>query len=496
MKNRFTLFLIAAFFSIAAFGQNTGYRTVASGSWDDVAIWERTANVYSASPTWAPIDVGLGQTVPSSNHIVYIRSGHTVTTAATKSSLNLIIEAGGTLTPGATLRVGVASSASGGGFVDTLKVDGTLGAPGSQFALELGTSCKSLWITGTGTIQMGRFRPNNNNLNYPGSMALNAGTGAVVIFDKDINFSQSGNYAFSGFNSTPVNDSITLVIPSGRTIVLSDPTSYFHNDLSASATAKGKIVYNVNGTLDLSAHTSTTGGTKLIPLQDAASTITLNVGGLLKLGAYFKADTIATSLGGVYMNINNGGLVDASLTTKLITGTVGAAAASPNIYFVISGNGSLRRTVPADGSRTEFNIGTSLTSYTPVTISSPGPSEVYTVTLKDAFTNPAPAVSLQKEWNISEATAGGNSTDTLRFQWTIADQTNGFTGASPVFVRRWNGSGWDEVQASVSGAGTAASPYVARATGFSAFGLFILSNTGTTPVAFVNVKAFQKQNGI
>ena len=245
----------------------------------------------------------------------------------------------------------------------------------------------------------------------------------------------------------------------------------------------------------MSAHTSTTGGTKLIPFQNAASAITLNVGGILKLGAYFKADTISTSLGAVYLNINNGGLVDASLTTKLVTGTVGATAASPNIYFVVSGTGSLKRTVPADGTKTEFNIGTSLSSYTPVTISGTSPAEVYTVTLKDAITNPAPANSLQKEWNISEAVAGGNA-DTLRFSWTTADQTGGFTGASPVYIRRWNGTAYESILASVTGTGTPADPYVAKGSVFSSFGLFILSNTGTTPVVFVNVKAYQKQNGV
>ncbi|HOZ76632.1 MAG TPA: T9SS type A sorting domain-containing protein [Ferruginibacter sp.] len=471
----------------------TAYRSIASGDWDNFATWERTTNVHNPTPNWIPAVSGQ---VPTSNNTVFVRNGHTVTTGATKSCLNLFIEQGATLNPGATLRVGVASSALGGGFTDTVQVNGTLGAPGSQIALELGTSCKYLWITGTGSIQMGRFRPNNGNLNFPGGPNSNGATGASVIIDQDMQFQISGNYGFSALNSTPSNDSISVTILPGRTVTLTDPTSSFHNDLSTSATANGRFVYNINGTLDLSAHTSTTGGSKLIPFQNPASTITLNVGGLLRLGAYFKADTIATSQGGVYLNINNGGLVDATLTSNLITGTVGATAASPNIYFVVSGTGALRRTVPGGGLRTEFNIGTNITSYTPLYINGGGTPEVYTVTLKDAITNPAPAASLQKEWNITEATAGGNALDTLRFQWTIADQTGGFTGASAVFVRRWNGTGWDETLATVSGTGSAADPFVARATGFNAFGLFILSNTGTTPVAFVNVKAFQKQNGV
>ncbi|MES2849438.1 MAG: T9SS type A sorting domain-containing protein [Bacteroidota bacterium] len=492
MKKRVTLLLVLIISVFTNGYSQTAYRTIASGDWDAFATWERTTNVYNPTPTWAPAIAGQ---IPTSNNIVYVTNGFTVTTAATKSCLNLIVEAGGTLTPGATLRVGVASSALGGGFTDTLLVNGTLGAPGSQFALELGTSCKFLWVTGTGTIQMGRFRPNNANLNYPGSPSLNAGTGTTVLFDKDIQFTQSGNYGFSALNSAPVNDSINLTIASGRTITLTDPTSYFHNDLSSSGTANGKFVYNINGTLDLSAHTSTTGGTKLIPFPNASSAITLNVSGLLKLGAYFKADTISTSLGSLSLNILNGGLIDASLTTRLITGTVGAATATPDIYFKVAGTGALRRTT-SNGVRIEFPIGT--TSYTPVYITgASGPDETFTVTVKDALTNPAPsATTMNKEWNLVEGTPGGN-TDTLRFQWTIADQgASGFSGAAPVFICRWNGLLWEYTAASVSGTGSAADPYVARGTGFSAFGLFVLTNSFPVPVSFINVKAYQKQTGV
>jgi len=470
----------------------TAYRSIASGDWDNFATWERTTNVHNPSPNWVPAISGQ---VPTSNNTVFVRTGHTVTTGATKSCLNLFVETGATLNPGATLRVGVASSALGGGFTDTLEVDGTLGAPGSQIALELGTSCKYLWITGTGTIQMGRFRPNNGNLNFPGGPNSNGATGASVVIDNNMQFQISGNYGFSALNSSPSNDSISVTILPGRTVTLTDPTSSFHNDLSSSATANGRFVYNVNGTLDLSAHTSTTGGTKLIPFQNPASSITLNVGGVLKLGAYFKADTISTSLGGVSLNIQNGGLVDASLTTNLITGTVGSAAATPDIYFKVAGTGALRRTV-TNGVRTEFAIGT--TSYTPVYITgASGPAETFTVSVKDALTNPAPAAAtLNKEWNIVEGTPGGN-TDTLRFQWTIADQgATGFSGAVPVYIVRWNGLNWDYIGATVTGTGSAADPYVARGVDVGTFGLFTLTNSFPVAVAFVNVKAFQKQNGV
>jgi len=490
MKNRTTLLftLLTVFTGLTGFSQ-TAFRSIASGNWADFATtWERTANVYNPTPTWA-VPTGA----PTSNHIVIVRSGHTVALEASgKSSLNLIIETGGKLFANGnayTIRVGVPSSGNGGA-IDTLTVDGILGGAGELMPLELGSGGASLWIRGTGTIEIGRIRPNNNNVNYPGSGTANALPGARILIDKDIKLNV-GNYALSALNSTPTaNDSISVTILGGRTVTIANPLGTFHNDASTSVAAAGKYVYNINGTLDLTANTNATGGSRLMPFANAASSVTLNVNGLLKLGSYFKSDTITGNLGTVSLNIGNGGVVDGSQTSNMTVGSNGS-----NIYFKISGTGALKRTVPNDGTRVKFCVGT--TSATPVYINGePGPAEVFSVTLKDAFTHPAPANTLVKEWNITEATGGGN-TDTLRFQWTTADQgASGFTGANPVFIGRWNGTAWEYTTALVSGTGTDADPYIARGVGFNTFGLFILSNTGTTPVALVNVKAYQKQNGI
>lgn len=498
MKSRFTLFsLLVSVCSLNGFSQ-TALRSIASGNWSDFAnVWERTGNYYNPTPTWS-----AATAAPTTNQIAIIRNGHTVNIDASgRNTKGIIIEAGGKLYSNGTtnsIRVG-AITAGNAGSVDTLTVDGILGGAGEVLPLEFGVGTSSVWIRGNGTIEIGRIRPINGNLNYPGSGSSGAASGLRVLVDNNITLNTAGNYVFSVTNSSPsANDSVSYTILAGRTVTIANPTSYFHNNsVSGGAVAAGgKYEYRINGTLDLSANPSTTGGNSLIPYSNAASSLTLNVNGLLKLGGYFKADTVSNSMGALYLNINDGGLVDATLTSKLITGTVGATATTPNIYFKISGNGSLRRTVPNDGTRVEFNIGTSLTSYTPVIINGSSASEVFTVTLKDAFTNPAPANSLQKEWNITEATPGGNNGDTLRFQWTTADQSNGFTGAGVVYVRRWNGTAWEATLASVSGTGTAADPYVAKATGFNAYGLFILSNSGVTPVSLVNVKAFRKMNGV
>lgn len=493
MKRRF-IFLIApfTFLSFANGYSQTGYRSIVSGNWGDFNTWERSTNIYNPIPTWVPAVGTPSAQVPTSNNFVFVRNGHTVTLESSgKNSRSISIETGGKLfANGAvnSVRVGVPSSGNAGS-IDTLTVDGILGGPGELMPLEFGVGAASVWIRGTGTIEIGRIRPLNGNLNYAGSAATNAAPGLRILIDKDMRLNV-GNYAISATNSAPsANDSISITIFPGRTVTVANPVGTFHNDLTATIFTAGKYVYNINGTLDLTANTNPGGGTRLMPFANAGSSITLNVNGLLKLGGYFKADTITGNAGTVSLNINNGGVVDASLTSNLTAGSNGS-----NVFFKISGNGSLKRTVSELGVRVKFPIGT--TSATPVYFNpEAGPAEVFTVTLKDAFTNPAPSNTLAKEWNISEATPGGN-TDTLRFQWTTADQSGGFTGANSVFIGRWDGSAWAYTPALVSGTGTNADPYIARGTGFSSFGLFILTNSGTTPVAFVNVKAFQKQNGV
>ena len=481
MKKKVTLlFSILAAITIQHGFSQTGLRTINSGLWSDTLIWEKTGNIYNPTPTW-----GHASSPPTSNQSVFIRNGHTVTTDGTKSCLNLTIETGGQLFANLvanTLRVGQPSqTVPTGGTIDTLTADGILGGPGEIFPLELPVGAASLWIRGAGSIEIGRIRPTNGNLNFPGSAAANALPGARLIIDKDIKLNVVNNYAFSLTNSGPTaNDSISFTIKAGRTVTIADPTSYFHNNgVSAGVVSStgGNYVYNINGTLDLSANPSTTGGSSLIPYGNALSSITLNVSGLLKLGGYFKADTVGNSLGALYMNINNGGLIDATLTSKLITGTIGAVTITPNIFFVESGNGALKRTVPNDGTKVKFEIGTSLTSHTPVTINSTsGPAETYKINVKNTFDHTPPAQTIMKQWDISEGTAGGNS-DTLRFSWTTADEAgSGFVHGGTIYVLRWNGTAWVSTVASISGTGTLLDPWVAKIGGVSAFSQFAVSS--------------------
>ena len=92
--------------------------------------------------------------------------------------------------------------------------------------------------------------------------------------------------------------------------------------------------------------------------------------------------------------------------------------------------------------------------------------------------------------------------DTLRFGIPYTPPMPPIPGAfnplDVVYALRWNGSAWEGFSTSRTGGTGETDPYVFKVSGFAAYGLFILSNTPptTTPVAFINVKAYQKQSGV
>ncbi|MBL0358187.1 MAG: T9SS type A sorting domain-containing protein [Chitinophagaceae bacterium] len=298
-------------------------------------------------------------------------------------------------------------------------------------------------------------------------------------------FTQANNYAVSLIYNPQVTDNYTLTLNAGKTLTVSDIGGYFNNNSIGSGAGFGTYTYNINGTLDLTASTQTTN--QLTAFSPTGGTVNLNLNGPLKTGLAFNSSPVAPGVSNLV--VANGVTLDATLATVMNF--------NGNAFTMAGGTAAIKRTIPNDGTKIKFPVGTASGSITPVSLSNAtGAADVVSVSLKNTFTNPAPANTLPREWNIVETTGGGNS-DTLRFEWTTAEEAGGFTGASPVFIGRWNGSAWDYTPASVSGTGSAADPYTAKGSAaFSQLGLFILSNTGTTPVSFINVKAYQKSNGI
>lgn len=504
MKQMFTRFFIliiagACYMPQANAQFPTIYATVNSGTWNTSAlspattIWEtfpgNATNTPGAtgtgSPYTGPTDPGLAVNGPSGTHFVYIRAGHTVTmNGGNRSCHGMFIEEGGKLWANESTARRLQLVTGGTGFAypqsDAITNHGVMGGATDGLYFEAGTNCQNVTINGTGSIIVQRLR-------VPGGLASVSGGVVNITLDNSITFTQATNYAASLIYNPQPTDNYSLTIAAGKTITISNPAGYFNNNSIGSGGGFGTYTYNINGTLDLTASTQTTN--QLTAFSPTGGIVNMNLGatGLIKTGAAFNSSPVAPGVAN--LNIAGGALVDATLATVMNF--------NGNSFTMGSGTAVLRRTIPASGVKITYPVGTANGSITPVSVANTtGPDEVLNVSIKNTFTNPAPANTMLKEWNLSETTPGGNS-DTLRFEWTTADQSNGFTAGSSVFILRWNGSSWDATSTSLSGTGTALDPYVAKgSSAFSQLGLFVLSNSSTNPVSLVNVKAYQKSAGV
>jgi hypothetical protein len=485
MKKNATQFLLLALISLFWMGKAeaqfpTIYASVASGPWSTAANWE----TFTGNATNAPGAQGTGTvagSAPSGTHVVYIRNGHTITmNASNRACMSLFVEAGGKLWANETTARRLQLGTGGTGFLypqtGTCTNNGTIGGATDGIFFEPGTNCQNLTFSGTGSTIGQRLR-------MPGGYGSAAGGVVNVVFDQNITFTQAANYALSASYNPTATDNYSITINAGKTITVSDAAGYFNNN-SGTATG-GNYTYNINGTLDLSASTQT--ASNISAISPLGGTFNININGSLKTGAAFNSSPVAPGLANI--NVADGITVDGTLATVMNFGSNS---------FVLAGSAALKRSVPNDGSKISFPISKSSSSFTPVAISSTtGPAEIYTVGVKNSFTNTPPAKTILKEWSISEATAGGNE-DTLRFSWITADEagSGGFDNTSTVSIIRWNGSTWVYTPATVSGAGTTADPYVAKGIGFTSFGLFGVNSTASVPVTLVRMRASQKQSGV
>ncbi len=480
MKKFFTY----SFVLVIAFTLLTGYAnaqfptiwsSLSSGTWATSTIWETFAGNITNTPGAQGTGTAQTTAVPSGTHHIYIRSGHTVTMDASKNMMGLTIEAGGSLLAAGnfTLKPGNGGTGFTGPNNVTITNNGTLGNSAGLIILEIPVAAGNVTITGSGTTDLARIRMRGGNVNNP-----------VLVIDQDLILEQSANHALSAIYNPVATDNYVVTLNAGKKITISNPTGYFHSNSIGSGTGFGTYSYNINGTLDLTGSTSTTGN--FTAISPTGGTVNLNINGVLKTGSGFNSSPVAPGVGNI--NISTGVTVDATLAT--IMNFNGNA-------FILNGTAAVKRSVPNDGTKIVYPITTTAGGYNAATISGTnGPAEVFTATLKNTFTNAAPANTILKEWNITEATPGGNE-DTVRLAWTTADETaSGFSHSGAISVIRWNGTGWDYKTASVTGTGTLVDPYVAKGTGFTSFGFFGVTSSNPVPVAFVNVRVAQKQNGI
>ena len=444
------------------------------------SIWEK---YNSSSNVWVPVAFGTG---PSSVNVT-IQTGNTITLNGLASATNVTIQSGATLnstgnaagtvaTGPQTFRIGSGTSPVSA----VLQNDGMFGSTtgtGDGIICDVWGSCKDMLITGSGTTSIARLRASPGNLN-----TLN------IVIDQNMSFGYN-NVCFTGFYNSSANlasENCTITINPGSTVTIASPTGGIHGSANLSTNPQGNITYNINGILDLSALTSTQ---NFVPSTNALSTVsvtTMNINGtvILGKGGINTISSVATNPATARININDGGVLDASLANTLKTTT-----AANGSFFVIGGSGLLKRTVGANA--TLFPIGTSATSYTPVLLSNSSTADAISAGVNNVFSTPLanPLSAVGKQWNIIPTSVSGDVVN-ASFGWGTADQGTTFLPTGSLLTAQYNGSAWVGTATTIdSGAGTLASPYMASVTGLTTFGNFAIANASALPLKLVSFNA-------
>ena len=426
----------------------SGYTSAPSISWNFTGAGGSTVWQKYTGSAW--VDQPLG--IAPSNTNVTISTGTTVTLTTLTGNNNLVIQNGGVFQSNGTSQTFRLK-----GDVTNDGVFGGTDATTKQLNLQLddhsafNNACN---IKGSGVYSFA----NLTCMEQVKTCAINIGSNLTLTG------SLQGWYNSSGA-SLNYDDTVTTTINAGVTVIAS---SLHASAGSMKYKTAGVYTYNINGTLDMSASTTLS---SIIPQDTIAGNITtLNINGVLKTGTQFRAvSTTANPLGKLVLTIGANGVLDASKITTPSNFTV-----SPN-FFVVSGGGKIIR--PVGSTAAVFPVGTSASNPNAATLANSGAADNFSVTVKNNFDYPVADTTriVKKQWDIAESVAGGSNA-TVSLSWTTGDQTSGFNAANAVAIIRYNGTGWEQTTATVTGSGTVADPYVARASGFTGFTSFGVTN--------------------
>jgi hypothetical protein len=78
----------------------------------------------------------------------------------------------------------------------------------------------------------------------------------------------------------------------------------------------------------------------------------------------------------------------------------------------------------------------------------------------------------------------------------LADQASNFNAANATVINRFNGTAYTEAAATVSGGGTMPNPYYAKASGYTVFAPFVVSNTSALPLNLLSFTASKINNAV
>jgi hypothetical protein len=295
-----------------ALAQVTGeYRSVTTGAWSDVAVWER----YNGT-TWAP----AAAPPASADNLITLQSPHTVTVAAATTADQIVVQPGATLAIAAgitlTLNNGTGTDLSVAGTVVNA---GTVGGTGTS-AFLAGSVYRHAHTTTAGTVPAAAWDATSTCefTEYTTNTAAPSGLGQTFGHVTWNAPAQTGAISLGG----------ALLTVAGNLTVTSTGTGAlrFGNTSSATGTVSGAF--------------RQTGG--IFTLTGATGSPTMNVGGAFEL----SGGTLRMSEGSGVGTFNLSG--DVSITGGTLTETStgsGAVRFAKSGIQVFTGGGTVQNTI-------------------------------------------------------------------------------------------------------------------------------------------------------
>jgi hypothetical protein len=333
-----------------------------------------------------------------------------------------------------------------------------------------------IFITGTGTCYFNTFTVNGI-----------AQTVEVVIDDNlNLGSYMRANYSTSTtlpWTGAPQNDdNITITINKGKTVTMASSSGYLQAGSSPTTNTIGEFgnyTYNINGTLDM----RSTGTSCVVGHATLPGAVTINVNGTWLMGNAIRFITSATkpSTGTTKLNIGDSGIVDAGARTiGTGNGATNIVVTNSNfagaVFFNITGGGLLKTKV-STGTVT-YQIGSD-NIYSPVKLSNAGTTDIVSVGVTTGVNLPvADSTKLVNKLYTITPNTPATTNLTIGLGWLTASQGANLDAAASLVQGRYTNHTWTELPATVSGAGTTASPYYATTAGDTAFGSFAVGQTG------------------
>ena len=389
------------------------------------------------------------------------------TVKSTGTTYITFLNAAGTVSfPGGFYQTGgTVNFRESGTFSGILSTAGDFSVTGGSFKSNMGAGT-SLTVNLTGT---------NKTLNYSEANALNTNWNVAGTYILGTNLSlPSAGYGLTvngtlTAGSNTVSGSGDFTLAAAAIFSTTSPSG-----INGNITNTGTKTLNAGANFIFNGSSAQQTGA-LLP--SSVSSITINNSSNVSL------NTSATVTGSV--NFSNGML----LLGNNVLSTTSVVGSSSSKYFVTNGTGALKISNVGVGS-TVFPIGSSITSYNPVTLNNSGTSDNFAISVKESLDNAPvdPAKIVNKQWTITEDVAGGSNL-AASFGWISADQASGFNSASAIALINFNNGSWAETLATQSGAGTLVSPYLASVSNISNLGAFAIQNSSALPLNLVSFKA-------